>query len=166
MADAVEYYLYQTLVGAWPLSRERAHVHTEKAIREAKQFTSWDTPVEDYEAAVRRLVDAIYDDPAWISDISTFVLSLHPADWHKCLAQMLLKLTVPGVPDLYQGTELWTLTLCDPDNREVVDFAHRQALLAELGQLSPFQILERIDDGLPKLHVIHRTLQLKKATPR
>ena len=74
----------------------------------------WDTPVEDYEAAVRRLVDAIYHDPAWISDISTFVFSLHPADWHKCLAQMLLKLTVPGVPDLYQGTELWTLTLCDP----------------------------------------------------
>ena len=158
----LEYYLYQTLVGAWPLSRERAHTHIEKAVREAKQFTSWETPVEDYEAAVRRLVDRVYDDPAWLDDITSFVVALHPADWHKGLAQTLLKLTVPGVPDVYQGAELWTLTLCDPDNRELVDFERRRTLLAELGQLSPTQILDRIDEGLPKLHVIHRTLELRQ----
>jgi (1->4)-alpha-D-glucan 1-alpha-D-glucosylmutase len=161
----VEYYVYQTLVGAWPVTRERAHGHVEKAVREAKTSTSWETPVADYERGVRRFIDRIYDDADWIADIDTFTATLHPADWHKALSQVLIKLTVPGVPDLYQGTELWTLTLCDPDNRDDVDFQRRASLLESLDQLTPAQILDRSDEGLPKLHLTTRTLRLRQTNP-
>jgi len=81
------------------------------------------------------------------------------------LAQTLLKLTAPGVPDIYQGTELWDLSLVDPDNRRPVDFALRRRLLHEMGHLSPEQILERMDEGLPKLWLLHRTLHLRRRHP-
>jgi (1->4)-alpha-D-glucan 1-alpha-D-glucosylmutase len=161
----VEYYLYQTLCGAWPIARERVQEHLHKAVREAKSSTSWETPDCRYEDAIRHFVDGLFDDTAWLTDIASFVAALHPADWHKALSQVLIKLTVPGVPDVYQGSELWTLTLCDPDNRGDVDFGRRAALLDALDGLTAAQILARVDEGLPKLHVIARTLRLRGANP-
>jgi (1->4)-alpha-D-glucan 1-alpha-D-glucosylmutase len=156
-----EYYLYQTMVGAWPLSRERAHVHAEKAARESKLFTDWLSPSAEYERILHHFVDALYDDSALIEELTAFVESLHPADWHKALSQLLLKLTIPGVPDVYQGSELWHLALTDPDNRATVDFNARRLLLDECATLPANAVLSRMDEGLPKLWTIERTLALK-----
>jgi (1->4)-alpha-D-glucan 1-alpha-D-glucosylmutase len=158
----IEYYLYQTLVGAWPLSRDRAHTHATKAMREAKRATRWDAPDAAYEAAVHAALDARYDDEAWLADIDALVASLHPADWHASLAQALLKVTTPGVPDVYQGSELWDHRLCDPDNRGPVDLAARAALLATCGATPPDP-----DDqiGVSKLYLLRRALRLRRAHP-
>ena len=157
---ALEYYLYQTLVGAWPLTRQRTCEHAVKAAREAKRHTSWTAPDAAYEARVIGFVNAIFDDDAWTSSIDAFVGSLHPADWHKALAQLLIKLTIPGVPDLYQGSELWDLNLCDPDNRRPVDFDRRAQLLASLTAHSSREMTAE-PTGAAKLHVLQRTLALK-----
>lgn len=157
----MEYAIYQTLVGAWPVSRERAHVHVEKAAREAKLFTDWVSPSEVYERALHHFVDGLYDDRAFLDELIAFVEALHPADWIKGLSQQLLKLTIPGVPDLYQGSELWHRALVDPDNRAPVDYACRQKGLDECGRLSPAEVLARMDDGLPKLWTATRALHLK-----
>jgi (1->4)-alpha-D-glucan 1-alpha-D-glucosylmutase len=156
-----EYYLYQTLVGAWPLTRERAHVHAEKAAREAKLFTDWLNQSPDYERAIHHFVDGVYDDAPFIAELSAFVERLHPADWIKSLAQQLLKLTMPGVPDLYQGSELWYRRLVDPDNRMPVDYGCRRSLLDQCGRLTPSEVLARADEGLPKLWTTTRALQLR-----
>jgi (1->4)-alpha-D-glucan 1-alpha-D-glucosylmutase len=156
-----EYYLYQTLVGAWPVSRERAHQHAEKAAREAKVFTDWLSPSPEYERAVHHFVDGLYDDAAFVAEIAELVDALHPADWIKGLSQQLLKLTAPGVPDLYQGSELWLRKLVDPDNRTPVDYGCRQSLLDQCQRLTAPQVLARMDEGLPKLWTTARTLHLK-----
>lgn len=160
-----EYYLYQTLAGAWPLSRERAQAHSVKAAREAKMFTNWLVPSAEYEAAVRRLVDGLYDDEAFIADLAAFVEELHPADWTKSLAQLALKLTVPGVPDVYQGSELWQLSLVDPDNRGPVDYGRLRSLLGECASLTAPDVLARMDEGLPKLWTTARALALRARDP-
>ena len=160
-----EYYLYQTLAGAWPLSRGRAHAHAEKAARESKEFTDWLTPSEDYERAVHRFVDGLYDDTTFIDELGAFVATIHPGDWTKALTQLLLKLTVPGVPDLYQGSELWQLALTDPDNRVAVDFDSRRLLLDECATLPAAAVLARMDEGLPKLWTLARTLALRARHP-
>ena len=98
-----EYYLYQTLVGAWPLSRERAHTHAEKAAREAKVFTDWRRHHRNTSRQCTTSSTDSYDDTRFIGEVEAFVDSLHPGDWHKALAQLLLKMTMPGVPDFYQG---------------------------------------------------------------
>jgi (1->4)-alpha-D-glucan 1-alpha-D-glucosylmutase len=157
----LEYALYQTLVGAWPLSRERAHVHVEKAAREAKVFTDWLNPSAEYERALHHFVDDIFGDSSFIAEIAAFVDALHPADWIKGLSQQLLKLTIPGVPDLYQGSELWHRTLVDPDNRRLVDYACRQARLDACDRMDVAAVLARMDEGLPKLWTTSRTLRLK-----
>jgi (1->4)-alpha-D-glucan 1-alpha-D-glucosylmutase len=156
-----EYYLYQTLVGAWPLTRERAHVHAEKAAREAKVFTDWSSPSSEYERAVHHFVDGLFDETAFVAEIAELVDALHPADWIKGLAQQLLKLTAPGVPDLYQGSELWHRKLVDPDNRAPVDYACRQSLLDQCNRLAAPDVLARMGEGLPKLWTTVRTLRLK-----
>ena len=102
-----EYLLYQTLVGAWPLEVERAVTYMEKAIREAKVHTSWTHTNADYEEAVRGFVTDVLADPEFTADLAAFVASLVHAGRVNALAQTLLKLTAPGVPDLYQGTEVW-----------------------------------------------------------
>jgi len=156
-----EYYLYQTLVGAWPLTRERAHVHAEKAAREAKVFTDWSSPSAEYERAVHHFVDGLFDDTAFVAEVAELVEALHPADWIKGLAQQLLKLTAPGVPDLYQGSELWHRKLVDPDNRAPVDYACRHSLLDQCNRLTAPEVLARMDEGLPKLWTTQRALRLK-----
>lgn len=157
-----EYYLYQTLVGAWPLSRERAHTHAEKAAREAKLFTNWTTPSPEYERAVHRFVDGLYDDATFVGQLEAFVATLHPADWHKALAQLLLKITVPGVPDFYQGAHGWLLTLADPDNRTPVDFGPLRDGLSASANQPIEEVAARMDEGLPKLWITTRALDLRR----
>jgi (1->4)-alpha-D-glucan 1-alpha-D-glucosylmutase len=160
-----EYYLYQTMVGAWPLSLDRAVTHMEKATREAKVHTSWTTINTSYETALRRFLRRVWRDVALMDDLGAFAARLVEPGRITSLAQTVLKLTCPGVPDIYQGTELWALQLVDPDDRALVDYDARRRLLAELDALTPDQIWQRADDALPKLWVIRETLRLRSRTP-
>ena len=158
----IEYFYYQTLVGAWPLPLERALPVMEKAAREAKQHTSWTRPNAAYDAALREFVTGTLTDKSFIAELERFVSRLFEPGHVNSLAETLLKLTTPGVPDTYQGDELWDLSLVDPDNRRPVDFAARQRLLAELKSLSVEQVWERREEGLPKLWLIWKTLTFRR----
>lgn len=160
-----EYFLYQTLVGAWPLDIERATTYMQKAAREAKLHTSWTHPNEIYEQSLREFIISIMGDKIFQEDLKNFVDSLLHPGWINSLAQTLIKLTAPGIPDIYQGSELWNLSLVDPDNRKPVDFALRRTLLAELNRLSPEAILARLSEGLPKLWIIRQSLHLRNERP-
>jgi glycosidase len=129
--------LWQAVVGAWPDEpdetwRERLHAYAEKAMREAGDRTTWTAQDADYEAAVHRAVDAALDDPRVRSVIDEMLDVVTDAGWANGLAAKLVGLTMPGVPDVYQGTELWDQSLVDPDNRRPVDFGSRAELLARL----------------------------------
>ena len=126
----LEWLLYQTLVGAHPLPVERVGGFIEKAMREAKVHTSWLAPDAEYEGAVGEFVEAILADAAFTADLDAFVAPLVEPGQVNALAMQALKLASPGVPDIYQGTELWDLSLVDPDNRRPVDYADRRRLLA------------------------------------
>jgi (1->4)-alpha-D-glucan 1-alpha-D-glucosylmutase len=158
-----EYLLYQTLVGAWPIETERVIAYMEKASREAKVHTSWTNPTPDYDAALRQFIEGILNDQEFKADFETFVRPLIEPGRVISLAQTLIKLTVPGVPDFYQGTELWDLSLVDPDNRRPVDYALRRRLLSELDGMRVEEIWSRSDEGLPKLWIISRTLKLRRS---
>jgi (1->4)-alpha-D-glucan 1-alpha-D-glucosylmutase len=161
-----EYLLYQTLAGAWPISAERAAAYMEKATREAKVHTSWTRPNPEYEEALRAFVGGVLDDAGFVADLEAFVAPLVEPARVNSLAQTLLKLTAPGVPDFYQGTEIWDLSLVDPDNRRPVDYDLRRRLLADLKRgLTPEEILARMEEGLPKLWVIHQGLHLRRRNP-
>jgi (1->4)-alpha-D-glucan 1-alpha-D-glucosylmutase len=160
------YLFFQTWVGAWPLETDRATAYMEKAAREAKAFTSWTRTDPVYEEALRSFVESALADAALGAEVEAFVAPLVEPGRINSLAQTLLTMTAPGVPDLYQGTELWNLTLVDPDNRRPVDWEKRRRLLAELKAApGPERILERMDEGLPKLWVIHRALRLRRRLP-
>lgn len=161
-----EYLIYQTLVGAWPLTEERLLQYLEKAGREAKQDTSWTEPNPEYEAAVAGFARALLNDPSFISELEALVERVKEPGWINSLAQALLKMTAPGIPDLYQGTELWDRSLVDPDNRQAVDYARRRAMISALeGDVSPETVWAGVEDGLPKLWVIRQTLGLRRAYP-
>ncbi len=160
-----EYFLWQTLVGAWPLSKERAHAYLEKATREAKRHTSWLSADAAYESSVMAFVDGVLDDVELSAEIAAFVASIEPAARRTSLARTLIKLTAPGVPDLYQGTELWETSLVDPDNRRPVDYASRRALLKRAREASPENAMAASDEGLPKLWLIQRVLLERKQHP-
>lgn len=168
-----EYLIYQTLAGAWPLPLDRALACLEKAAREAKQHTHWSDPNAAYEEALRDFVIGVLGDRAFLDDAERFVTPLVRAGFVNSLAQTLLKLTSPGVPDIYQGTDLWDFSLVDPDNRRPVDFERRQALLAELQQrVKPGpgedllqELLQDSGEGRMKLFVIHLTLQHRRLHP-
>lgn len=131
MPDAsMEYLLYQTLVGAFPLSTERAVAYMDKAAHEAKRQTSWLQLDEAYDTALAAFVTGILDDPGFVADLEGFVSALEHWGRVNSLGMALLKLTCPGVPDVYQGCELWDLSLVDPDNRRPVDYALRRSMLA------------------------------------
>jgi (1->4)-alpha-D-glucan 1-alpha-D-glucosylmutase len=157
-----EYLLYQTLVGAWPIETGRVVTFMEKASREAKIRTSWTRPDLSYEERLRHFVKAVLEDSEFRSDLEGFVAPLVEPGRVNSLAQVLIKATAPGVPDFYQGTELWDLSLVDPDNRRPVDFVLRHRLLDELKSLTPEEILSRMGEGMPKLWVIHQALSLRK----
>jgi (1->4)-alpha-D-glucan 1-alpha-D-glucosylmutase len=161
----MQYHLYQSMVGAWPIEKSLMLAYAEKAAREAKVHTSWTDPVPAYEDAVRQFIGGIYDDPSFIESLNKFVGSLIYPGRINSLAQTLLKITAPGVPDFYQGSELWNLTLVDPDNRRPQDFELRRRLLADLRNATPEQVMERIDEGMPKLWLIRQALALRKRRP-
>lgn len=160
-----EYLLYQTMVGAWPIERDRLLAFMEKAVREAKVHTSWTKPDPDYEKAVFDFVNRIFDDREFLADLEKFIFPLILPGRINSLAQVLVKLTAPGVPDMYQGTELWDLSLVDPDNRRPVDFEYRKGLLKEIKGLSIEEIASRMDEGLPKLWTTYRALEIRRLLP-
>ncbi|MGY1693829.1 malto-oligosyltrehalose synthase [Geodermatophilus sp. SYSU D00814] len=154
--------VWQNLVGAWPLSRERAHAYAEKAAREAGLSTTWTDVDEAFEAQLHAMVDAAYDDPATTAEIEAFVARIGPAGRSNALAQKLVQLTMPGVPDVYQGTELEDRSLVDPDNRRPVDYDERRRLLARLDD----GWVPGVDDaGAAKLLVTSRALRLRRDSP-
>jgi (1->4)-alpha-D-glucan 1-alpha-D-glucosylmutase len=157
-----EYFLFQTLVGAWPIERERLISYLEKAARENKEFTSWLNPDEKYEKALFDFADKVLSDETICRDIEDFVKLTGPEAWHKSLAQTLLLMTAPGVPDIYQGTELWNLSLVDPDNRRPVDYKKREKLLDEAEKASWEKALEEIEPGFTRLWMINRCLSFRK----
>jgi (1->4)-alpha-D-glucan 1-alpha-D-glucosylmutase len=161
----IEYLLYQTLVGAWPLPLERALAYMEKAAREARQHTSWAQRIPAYDAALMRFVTAVMDDPEFQGDLQHFVEPLLEAGQVNSLAQTLIKLTAPGVPDFYQGCDLWDLSLVDPDNRRPVDFQLRTRLLQEMRTLNAEETWQRRDTGLPKMWLIRQALTLRRNRP-
>jgi (1->4)-alpha-D-glucan 1-alpha-D-glucosylmutase len=135
----------------------------EKASREAKTHTSWTTPVPEYDSALRAFVEGVLGDAEFAAELGNFVAPLIEPGRVNSLAQTLIKLTAPGVPDFYQGSELWDLSLVDPDNRRPVDYQLRRRLLAELEGATPEAVWSRIDEGLPKLWLIRQTLRLRRS---
>ena len=183
-----EYLLYQTLIGTWPLEpldeaelagyRARIQAYMIKAVREAKVHSSWINVNTAYEAAVNAFVHALLGKVEGNLFLGDFVAGQRLIAWLgmlNSLSQTVIKLTSPGVPDTFQGTELWDLSLVDPDNRRPVDFHRRSQLLDGLRALASrpsdarvaavHAMLDRLDDGRAKLLVIHAGLQLRRAHP-
>jgi (1->4)-alpha-D-glucan 1-alpha-D-glucosylmutase len=160
-----EWFLYQTMVGAWPIDAERLKQYMQKAMREAKQHTSWVANNEEFEGAVNGYIDSVLDDAGFVADIEAFVERIAHAGHVNSLAQTLMKHTSPGLPDLYQGSELWNFSLVDPDNRRPVDYELRRKLLGEAEGLDAAAVMARESEGLPKLWLIHRALHLRQQHP-
>jgi len=180
-----EYLFYQTLVGAWPLEplsgedtwkkfRERMEAYMLKAIREAKQNTSWINQNTEYESAMSSFVKAVLtpgEKNRFLEDFVPFQRRVARIGLWNSLSQTLLKLTSPGVPDIYQGNELWDFSLVDPDSRRPVDFVRREQAFATIKRLGTDPgavtrgLLETPEDGRLKLYVIWKTLCLRKQLP-
>ncbi len=153
--------LWESIVGAWPASRERLHDYATKASREAGSSTTWTQPNEQFENQMHAMIDAVFDDPAVGEVVSGFVADIEQAGWSNSLTAKLIQLTAPGIPDVYQGSELWETSLVDPDNRRQVDFALRRALLARVeSELPPID-----ESGAAKLLVTTRALKLRRDRP-
>jgi (1->4)-alpha-D-glucan 1-alpha-D-glucosylmutase len=159
---ATEWMFYQTLVGAWPITHERALAFLEKAVREAKVHTSWDQHNSIYEGAVMHFGNAVLRSRKFVTEVKEVVDRVTRPGRSNSLALKLLTLTAPGVPDLYQGSELWDLSLVDPDSRPV-DYAVRRGLLREAAEADLASIWAEGDDrGLTKLAVVQRALSLRR----
>jgi (1->4)-alpha-D-glucan 1-alpha-D-glucosylmutase len=158
----MEWMLYQTLVGAWPISPERVLGFVEKAAREAKLYTSWEQPNPIYEGALTHFVASVLRSRKFTSELEVLVQRLEGPGRSNSLALKLLTLTGPGVPDLYQGSELWDLSLVDPDNRRPVDYELRRHLLKEVAGADLAALWADGDEvGLTKLAVVQRALELR-----
>ena len=155
------YLFFQTVVGAWRIDADRAAAYLEKSTREAKRNTSWTDPNPTYDAALARFVGRCLADPAFISTVDATVGPLVDAGRSAALAQLALQLLASGVPDVYQGSELWDLSLVDPDNRRPVDYEVRIRLLAEVGALGARDAWDRREEGIPKMWLIHRALGVR-----
>ena len=176
-----EYLFYQTLLGTWPVEPsgapvsnatpeyiERIQAYMAKALKEAKMNTSWIQPNESWDRAMNEFVAKVLDP----SPRNRFLPSFLPVAERvaqlgaiNSLTQVFLKLTVPGVPDIYQGNEIWDLSLVDPDNRRPVDYAKRRELLKSLEGVSPEELLRHWPDGRIKLFVTQRLLRFRRAHP-
>ena len=176
----VEYLFYQSLFGAWPADlapadvagveslTKRISAYMIKAVRERKLETSWSNPNPEYEAALTRYLRGVLDPSRlnpFLADFHDFVAAVARAGAITSLAQLALKLTVPGVPDIYQGGELWDFNLVDPDNRRPVDWARRQALLDETDTARPADLAAHWQDGREKLFAVRRLLTLRRIHP-
>ena len=161
-----EYLLYQTLIGAWPIDPERAWAYMLKACREAKINTSWHEPNNSYEEKIRGFVGGVFQSTEFIASLEQFIEPLILPGRINSLAQTLIKMVAPGVPDFYQGTELWDLSLVDPDNRRPVDFERREQALQQCRQYTATQVSSDCDSGVPKLWLIDRLLSLRRERPQ
>jgi (1->4)-alpha-D-glucan 1-alpha-D-glucosylmutase len=159
---SLAHLIWQAAVGAWPIERERLHAYALKAAREAAVGTTWQQPDERFEAALAEMVDRIYDDPVLHREVGDFAAAITPPGWSNALGQKLVQLPMPGVPDVYQGSELWDHSLVDPDNRRPVDFGLRRELLGRIddGWQPPVD-----DTGAAKLLITARTLRLRRNRP-
>jgi (1->4)-alpha-D-glucan 1-alpha-D-glucosylmutase len=160
---ALGHLLWQSLVGAWPIPGERLHAYLEKAMREAGTRTSWNDPDRPFEAAMHAAAEAALRPGPLHDDVAGFVAGIAGAGWSNALSAALVQLTMPGVPDTYQGTELWDLSLVDPDNRRPVDFALRDRLLARLDD--GWRPAWDDQDGAGKLLLVSRALRLRRDRP-
>ena len=159
--DSQERYLiFQTLIAVWPITEERLTAYLEKALREAKRTTSWVDQNHDWEQRVTSFAVALLTHEPFLASFEPFVAEVAAAGETSALRQLLLKLTVPGVPDIYQGDELIDLSLVDPDNRRPVDWDVRRSALAQL-QAGAAPARETM-----KLHVIARALELRARRPQ
>jgi (1->4)-alpha-D-glucan 1-alpha-D-glucosylmutase len=176
-----EYLLYQTLLGTWPMEAngepepvpaadyvERIQAYMTKALKEAKINTSWIQPNEEWDAAMHDFVARILDP----SSRNKFLPIFLPAAKEvirlgaiNSLTQTLLKLTAPGVPDIYQGTEIWDYSLVDPDNRRPVDYQLRRKMLKSLSNATPTELMRTWPDGRIKLFLTRHLLQLRRGHP-
>ncbi len=154
------YLLWQTFAGVGFIERDRMHAYVEKAMREAATSTTWTSPDEAFEAAVHAVVDAAYDRADVHEPLAALVERITPSGWTNSLSQKLVQLTMPGIPDVYQGTELWEDSLVDPDNRRAVDFDERRRLLAQLEAAPPVDAT-----GAAKLWVTSLTLRVRRDRP-
>jgi (1->4)-alpha-D-glucan 1-alpha-D-glucosylmutase len=161
-----EYFLYQTLVGAWPVTRKRVLDYMQKAVREAKEKTDWSEPAAQYEQALKLFIEGAFDNSEFIADLKRFVSNLEDDGWINSLAQTLLQLTAPGVPDLYQGGDLWDLTLADPDNRRPIDFARRKQMLVMAQTLDAEKAWQQRSNGMSKLWLIWKVLEARRRYPK
>jgi (1->4)-alpha-D-glucan 1-alpha-D-glucosylmutase len=178
-----EYFLYQTLVGAFPFQEEeypsfveRMKRYIVKSVREAKIYTAWLKPDLDYEEAYVTFMQEIFDPSEsnpFLREFLSFQKKIAHYGIFNSLSQTLLKYTSPGIPDLYQGTELWDLSLVDPDNRRPVDFAMRKKILEEIASREKENGLEMVrnlldsrEDGKIKLFLIYKALKARKENPR
>jgi (1->4)-alpha-D-glucan 1-alpha-D-glucosylmutase len=138
----------------------------EKATREAKEQTSWTQPNQEFENALKLFIERILAANEFVSELEAFVSKILSPGRVNSLTQTLLKCTAPGVPDTYQGSEIWDLHLVDPDNRRPVDYESRRAMLAELeAGMSVEEIMNRMDSGMPKLWVLYKALHLRRDKP-
>jgi (1->4)-alpha-D-glucan 1-alpha-D-glucosylmutase len=180
-----EYLLYQILLGAWPLTpmtadtyavfKRRIQDYIRKATKEAKVNTSWLNPNQAYDDALQEFVGAVLDDFLFHGDFQAFHSKIAQYGMYNALSQTLLKLTVPGVPDIYQGTELWDFSLVDPDNRRPVDYDRRRQVLSVLREQVcaagqdlrglAHELLNTREDGRIKLYVTHQTLMYRREHP-
>jgi len=164
--------LYQALVGVWPGNTDarlvaRMQAYAVKAAREGKEETNWTDPNETYEAALRAFVAGLLDptiSAGFLTSFGAFAARTTLLGALNSLSQLALKILSPGVPDFYQGTELWDLSLVDPDNRRPVDFSARRSFLAE-GRLPWDKLASRWQDGRIKLAVTHALLALRQGLP-
>ncbi len=163
--DNTRYLLYQSLVGAWPVSEERIRAYMLKAVREAKTYTSWVDSNEAYENALQSYIAAVLENESFVQQCGALATRLDGIAHLSSLSQTLLKLTAPGIPDFYQGTELWDWSLVDPDNRRPVDYEQRVDMLREVQKLTPQEALARMDDGATKLWLIWQMLVLRDESP-
>ena len=158
--------LWQAVVGTWPASRERLHAYAEKAMREAGDRTTWTEPDATYEWAVHAAVDAAFDDDEVQAVLGDLVARVAGPGWSNAISAKLLALTMPGIPDVYQGSELWEQSLVDPDNRRPVDFdARREVLARVLGGERPVLTPSVDDPGHAKLLVTQAALTLRRHQP-
>ena len=173
-----EYLIYQTLVGAWPLEPhgpeefaafvKRVQAYLEKALREAKVHSTWTRPNAAYEDAAKQFVATLLDEQSgatFLRDFRPFQKRIAELGLLNSLSQTLLKIVAPGVPDTYQGTELWDFSLVDPDNRRPVDYAKRRGMLETVrAGADPAELLRHKEDGRAKLFVTWKALAARKAS--
>jgi (1->4)-alpha-D-glucan 1-alpha-D-glucosylmutase len=180
---ATEWLIFQSMLGVWPAEapaqsaarglRDRVAEYMCKANREAKVRTSWTSPDDSYERAVQSYIDAALANETFVGEMASFASRVAPAGYCNALSRLLVHLTVPGTPDIYQGDEMWSFTLVDPDNRRPVDFETRRSTLDRIdaslegGDTTTVcaQMLRDVADGRIKMHVTRTALRLRREMP-